>query len=77
MQLRHPLVVTPEEGSKILCQVFFIGLGERAHNAEVERYIKPKCCRVYADLNIAWVHVRMEKPIPKYLREKDSDPIAR
>ena len=77
MQLRHPLVVTPEEGSKVLRQVFFVGLGERAHNAEVERYIKPKCCRVYADLNIARVHVCMEKPIAKDLRKKDSDAIAR
>src|SRR6266850_6155485 len=67
VDLRHAPVVTPEKGEEILRQVILVHLGERAHDAEIQRDIAP----VRRDENVAGVHVGMEETVAEHLGEKD------
>ncbi|OIQ69283.1 hypothetical protein GALL_491170 [mine drainage metagenome] len=77
MQLGYPLVITPEKSREILCQVLFVGLCQGADNAKIKRDVTPKCGRLDTDLDIAGMHVCMEKSIPKNLGKENRDTIAR
>ena len=77
MQLRHTLVIAPEKSREILRQVFFVHLGQRADNAKVQRDIAPQRGWIHTDLDIARVHIGVEKTIAKHLGKKQRYPIAR
>jgi hypothetical protein len=47
----------------------------RTNNAEIQRNVAPKSVWREADLDVAGVHVGMEKTVAKHLRKKDGDPI--
>ena len=70
VQFGHALVVAPEKSTEVLRQILFVVFSERAHNAEIKGNVTPQSFWLNADLNVARVHVRMEKTIAKYLREK-------
>jgi len=61
VEFRHAFVVTAEKCREVLRQVLFVVLGERAYDAEVERDIATKGLGSQADLDVAGVHVGMEK----------------
>ena len=60
-------VVATEKSDEIARQVSFVGLGQRTHDAEIERDI----LTVAGDENIAGVHIGMEKAVAEHLGEKD------
>ena len=70
VQLSHPLVIAAEERHKVLRQILFVHFGERAHNAEVERDVAAERLRIQTHLDIAGVHVGVEKTVAKYLGKK-------
>ena len=70
VQLGHTLVVAPEKSTEVLRQILFVVFSERAHNAKVQGNVATHGFRLNTDLDIARVHVSMEKTIAKYLREK-------
>ena len=76
MQLGHPLVVAPEKSREVLGQILFVVLGESTHNAKVQGDVAPQRRGLNADLNVARVHVGMEKPIAKHLGKEEGDAIA-
>ena len=73
MRLGDPPVVPPKERQKILREVVLVGLGQRSHDAEIERDVTP----VGTDHDVSGVHVGVEEAVAKHLREKNLDPGAR
>ena len=63
MHFRYALVIALEEGDKILRKIIFVGIGERAHDAEIQRDVAPVSSHLY----IARVHVGMEETFAEYL----------
>ncbi len=76
VQLRNPLVVTPEEGGEVLRQVLLVVFGQRADDAEVQRDVAAKGRRVQAHLDVARVHVGVEEAVAEHLGEEDRHAIA-
>ncbi len=54
-------------------QVVLVDLGERAHDAEVERDVAAKTVTVGRDEDVARVHVGVEDAVAEDLREEDLD----
>ena len=77
VQLRHTLVVTAEKRGEVLRKVLFVHLGQGADDAKVQRDVAAKGFRIEADLDIARVHIGMEKTIAKHLGEENRHTIAR
>ena len=77
VQLGHALVVAPEKSGEVLRQVFLVHLGERAHDAKVQRDVAPKGFGLQADLDVARVHVGVEKTVAKHLGEENRHTVAR
>ena len=77
VQLRHPFVVAPEEGGEVLRQVLFVELGQGPDDAEIQRDIAPEGVGRQADLDVARMHIGMEEPVAKDLREEDGHTISR
>ena len=77
MQGSYALVIAAKERQEVLRQILFIELGQRAHNAKVQRDVAPKRGCIQAHHDVAGVHVRVEKSITKHLREKQGHAIAR
>ena len=73
MRLRDAAVVAAEEGEEVLREVVLVDLGERAHDAEVERDV----ASVVGDEDVARVHVGVEEAVAEHLREEDLDAGAR
>ncbi len=73
VDLRHAPVVAPEEGEEVLRQVILVHLGERAHDAEIQRDVTP----VRRDEDVAGMHVGMEETVAEHLGEEDLDAGAR
>ena len=76
VQLGHAFVVAPEKGGEILRQVLFVDLVERAHDAEVQRDVAAKGLGRQAHLDVAGVHVGVEKTVSEDLGEKDGHAVA-
>ena len=68
VRLGHAPVVALEECEKILRQVVLVDVGERAHDAEIERDVLRRSAR---DENIARMHVGVKKAVAEHLGEKD------
>ena len=75
MQFGHPFVVTPEKSREILRQIFFVEFCEGAHDAKVKGDVAPKCVGFQAHLNVARMHIGMEKTVTKHLREEQGHTI--
>ena len=67
---RHALVVAAEEGEEVARQVLLVDLGQRAHDAEVERDV---LLGPGAHQDVAGVHVGVEKAVAEHLGEEDLD----
>ena len=67
VRLRDAPVVAVEEGEEVLRQVVLVDLGERAHDAEVERDV----AAVVGDQDVARVHVGVEEAVAEHLGEED------
>ncbi len=65
------MIVTLEKREKVLSQVVFIEIRQGPDNAEIECDVTPKVRRIKADLNIARVHVGVEKAVTKHLGEEN------
>ena len=76
MEFRNALVVAAEKRREVLRQIFFVVLGERAHDAEVQGDVAAKGLGGQADLDVAGVHVGVEKTVTEHLREKKRHTIA-
>ena len=77
MRLGHALVVAPEKGEEILRQVVLVDVGQRAHDAEIERDVLAARLGVDGNEDIARVHVGVEKTVAEHLGEEDLDAGAR
>ncbi len=77
MQFGDALVIAPEKGAEILRKIFLVDLGQRADDAEVEQDEASVSLRFQADLDIARMHVGVEKPVAKNLGEENRHAIAR
>ena len=77
VQLGHALVVAAEKRREVLRQILFVELGERAHDAKVQRDVAAKGLGGQADHDVARVHVGVEKTVAKHLGEENRHPIAR
>ncbi len=77
MQRRDPVVVALEEREEVLREVVLVEVRQRADDPEIERDIAPELRRIETHLDIAGVHVRMEKAVAEHLREEDLDAFAR
>ena len=76
MQLSNALVIAPEEGGEILRQVVFVYFCQRADDTEVQGNIASKSRLRRADLDVAGMHVCMEKSVTKHLGEENSHTIT-
>ena len=72
MRLGDALVVALEEGEEVLREVVLVAVGERAHDAEVERDV----AAVGGDEDVARVHVGVKEAVAEHLAEEDLDPGA-
>ena len=74
VRLRDAPVVAAEEGEEVLREVVLVDLGERAHDAEVERDVAPV---VGATKMLPGMHVGVEEAVAEHLGEEDLDAGAR
>src|SRR3546814_19067587 len=77
MQLRHPPVVAVEERQEILRQIVFVEFGQRADDTEIQRNIASQRLGPVGHINVARVHVGVEKAVREHLREKNVYAAAR
>ena len=70
VQFGNTFVVAPEKCGEVLRKVFLVNFGQRSDDAKVQRDIAAKGRRFQTDLDVAGMHVCMEKPIAKHLGEK-------
>ena len=75
MKFRNAVIVAIEECQEISGEVFLVAWAQCADNAEVNRCILRFLRIVNEDKNVARMHIRMEKIVPKYLREKNLNAI--
>ena len=75
--VRDAAVVAPKERQEILREIALVLLGQRAHDAEVQRDVLAAVRRVDGDENVARVHVGVKEAVAKHLGEKDLDAGAR
>ena len=75
--LGDAVVVAAEEREEVLREVVLVVLGQRAHDAEVERDVAAVVAGVDADEDVAGVHVGVEEAVAEHLREEDLDAVAR
>ena len=73
VRLGDALVVALEEGEEVLRQVVLVDVGQRAHDAEVERDVLTVRC----DENVARMHVGVKEAVAEHLGEEDFDAGAR
>ena len=71
MHLGNAFVITAEKRNEVLRKIMLVGVGQRAHDAEIQRDILAVC----SYLDITGMHVRMEKSIAENLRIKDLHPV--
>ena len=74
---RDAAVVAAEEREEVLREVALVAVGQRAHDAEVERDVLAEVRRVDGDEDVARVHVGVEVAVAEHLREEDLDAGAR
>ncbi len=72
MHFGDAFVIAAEEGDEILCKVVFVDIGERAHDAEIQRDI----AAIRRHLDVARMHVGVKEPVAKYLRVENLDPVG-
>ena len=70
VQFGDTAVVALEKGHEILYEVFLVKIGERSDDAKIEQNDPSKSRRIGADLNIARMHVGMEKAVVEHLGEE-------
>ena len=63
MHFGHALVIAAEKGDEVLREVIFVGIGQRAHDAEIQRDIAP----VARHQHIAGMHVGVEEAVAEHL----------
>src|SRR6266705_210836 len=69
VRLRHAPVVALEKSEEILREVLLVDLGERAHDAEVERDV----AAFGRDQDVSRVHVGVEEAVAEHLGEENLD----
>ena len=65
------MVIAAEEGEEVLREIALVGLGERAHDAEIERDVLAEVGRVGSHEDVAGMHVGVEKTVAEHLCEKN------
>ena len=73
MRSRHAGVIASEKTEEVLREILLVHLGERAHDAEVERDI----AALGRHQDVSRMHVRVEETVSEHLSEKDLDARAR
>src|SRR5205823_9783320 len=69
MRSGHAMVIAAKKCEKVLRQIAFVALGQRPHDAEIERDIFAVVRRIDRDEDVAGVHVGMKETVAKYLRK--------
>jgi len=67
MHFGNTFVIATEEGDEVLREIMFVAVGQRAHDAEIERDI----AAIAGHLDIARMHVGMKKSVAKNLCVKN------
>ena len=68
---RDTMIVAPEEGEKILCEVVLVGLRKRAHDAEIERDVLAVIRRIGGHEDVARMHIGVKETVAEHLCEED------
>src|SRR5204862_4458367 len=73
MRSRHAGVIASEKTEEVLREILLVHLGERAHDAEVERDI----AALGRHQDVSRMHVRVKETVAEHLSEEDLDASAR
>src|SRR5260363_455036 len=77
MQAGTAAVIPLKKRQKILRQIVFVEVGQRTDDAEIKRDVSTGMRWIQTHQNIARVHLGMKKAVPKHLREKYFNAVAR